>query len=102
MAGDPYQEFAKRVRAHFDEAQIIHMGLSATGGDLIRRLLNQDGWPRSGRPRRTLRGLGKDVGLSPTYLSRVINRHEIISAGAYLRLADHLSDKEAHDGARAS
>ena len=81
-AGWPRSTFAARVQDHIDEAQVIREGLAHEGPELIGRLMQ---WPETANGP-SMSEIARRVGLSKTYLSRVYNRHEIISPGAFLKL----------------
>ena len=84
--------FAIRIRDHMAEAEIIHQGLWDEGPALIAEC--QDvGYPPG--QYRSLRELARIIGVSPTYLSRIRHRREIVSMKTYLRLSDFLLDTEA-------
>lgn len=85
--------FAVRIRDHLEEAEIVRKGLWHEGPRLIKRCLSV-GYPHG--EARSLRELARIVGVSATYLSRVMHGHEIVSAGTYLRLSDFLLDTEAY------
>lgn len=83
MAGyesNPALDLGWRVREHLAEAEILKEGMAFEGPHLIHQL--QDEGCTS------LRAIARRSGLSPTYLSLVVNRKQNISFGAYLRLVD--------------
>lgn len=86
---DEPKTFADRLRAHLDEAEDIREGLADHGPILIRRLQDRDGWGAV-----SLRALAREVGLSPTYLSRVMNGQIIISTWSYLKLHELLRKEQ--------
>lgn len=80
--------FAERVQAWLDEEEIIREGLAYEAKQLISQLQDRGGFAAI-----SLRKLAREVGLSASYLSRVVHGKEIISPRAYLRLCKLLVEK---------
>lgn len=81
---------AERVREHLAEADVLREGMAHEGPHLIQRLQDSEGWGCT-----SLRSIARRSGLSPAYLSMVVNGKQIISLGAYLRLIDLLNAEVA-------
>jgi hypothetical protein len=70
---------SSRLREHLAERQNLREDMAFEGPRIIRNLYDAG---------MSLREIGRQSGLSATYLSLVANRKAVISFGAYLRLAD--------------
>jgi len=74
----PHQNFVDRIKNMLDEQEIVREGLWHEGPNLVDRLSR----------RSSLRDIARRSGLSPTYLSQVLNRKAIISARAFVSLSN--------------
>lgn len=72
---------AQRIETALGEWSMIETLLKTEGPRLVKLVCGSKGAPF------TLRGAAKHYGLSPTYLSRVLNRQCVISPAAFLKLA---------------
>lgn len=73
-----HTNFVERVENLIAEQQIVREGLWHEGPNLVDKLMRR--W--------SLREAARRSGLSPTYLSQVLNSNVIISPGAFVALAE--------------
>jgi hypothetical protein len=74
-------DLADDIEAHEDEASEIRRGIDHEGPNVIRALQDRGGWGAC-----SLRQIGRESGLSPTYLSQAASGKAILSPGAFVKL----------------
>lgn len=77
---NPHLDVVWRLRQHLADRENLKADMKFEGPMIVTNLYDRHGM--------SLREIARVSGLSATYLSLVMNRKQVISFGAYLRLVD--------------